>query len=58
MVKGDSESPDEYHVAVDDGTREVAWDFSIGSEPTPGAGVASFAGPPPPSFIIIDFNQY
>ncbi len=43
MVKGDSESPDEYHVAVDDGTREVAWDFSIGSEPwrrlTPGTFV-------------------
>jgi hypothetical protein len=43
MVKGDSESPDEWHVAVDDGTREVAWDFSIGGEPwrrlTPGTFV-------------------
>jgi hypothetical protein len=43
MVKGDSESPDEWHVAVDDGTREKAWDFSIGSEPwrrlTPGTFV-------------------
>ena len=43
MVTGDSDSPDEYHVAVDDGTREVAWDFSIGSEPwrrlTPGTFV-------------------
>ena len=42
-VEGDSESPDEYHVAVDDGTREVAWDFSVGSEPwrrlTPGTFV-------------------
>jgi hypothetical protein len=32
MVKGDSESPDQYHVAVDDGTRETAWDFDVGSE--------------------------
>jgi hypothetical protein len=32
MVKGDSDSPDEYHVAVDDGTRETAWDFDVGSE--------------------------
>jgi hypothetical protein len=32
MVKGDSESPDEYHVAVDDGTRETAWDFDVGGE--------------------------
>jgi hypothetical protein len=43
MVTGDSESPDEYHVAVDDGTRDKAWDFSIGSEPwrrlTPGTFV-------------------
>jgi hypothetical protein len=43
MVKGDSESPDEWHVAVDDGTRDKAWDFSIGSEPwrrlTPGTFV-------------------
>jgi hypothetical protein len=43
VVKGDSESPDEHHVAVDDGTREVAWDLSVGSEPwrrlTPGTFV-------------------
>ncbi len=43
MVKGDSESPDQHHVAVDDGTREVAWDLSVGSEPyrllTPGTFV-------------------
>ena len=43
MVKGDDESPDEYHVAIDDGAREKAWDFSIGSEPyrklTPGTFV-------------------
>jgi hypothetical protein len=32
MVKGDSDSPDEWHVAVDDGTRETAWDFSVGGE--------------------------
>ena len=42
IVKGD-ESPDEYHVAIDDGAREKAWDFSIGSEPyrllTPGTFV-------------------
>ena len=39
----DDESPDEYHVAIDDGTREKAWDFKIGSEPyrklTPGTFV-------------------
>jgi Predicted membrane protein (DUF2207) len=32
LVK-DSEGPDEYHVAIDDGTRDKAWDLSIGSEP-------------------------
>ncbi len=40
IVKGDSESPDQYRVAIDDGAREKAWDLSIGSEPyrrlTPG----------------------
>ena len=43
MVKGDSESPDQYDVAVDDGTRAKAWDLEIGSEPyrllTPGTFV-------------------
>jgi hypothetical protein len=43
VVTGDSDSPDQYHVAIDDGTREKAWDFSIGSEPyrrlTPGTFV-------------------
>jgi hypothetical protein len=42
MVKGD-DSPDEYHVAIDDGTSLKAWDFTIGSEPyrllTPGTFV-------------------
>jgi hypothetical protein len=33
MVKGDSDSEDEYHVAIDDGARDKAWDLSIGSEP-------------------------
>jgi hypothetical protein len=32
MVSGDSDSEDEYHVAIDDGTREKAWDLSIGAE--------------------------
>jgi hypothetical protein len=32
MVTGD-ESPDQYHVAIDDGTRAKAWDLEIGSEP-------------------------
>jgi hypothetical protein len=32
MVKGDSDSEDEYHVAIDDGTRDKAWDLSIGTE--------------------------
>ena len=36
MVKGDSDSPDEWHVAVDNGTRETAWDFNVGSEATGG----------------------
>jgi hypothetical protein len=31
-VTGGSESPDEWHVAVDDGTRETAWDFDVGDE--------------------------
>ena len=43
IVKGDSESPDQYRVAIDDGAREKAWDLSIGSEPyrrlTPGTFV-------------------
>jgi len=43
FVKGGDESPDEYHVAVDDGVRDQAWDFSVGSEPyrrlTPGTFV-------------------
>jgi len=43
MIKGDSDSEDEYHVAIDDGAREKAWDLSIGSEPyrrlTPGTFV-------------------
>jgi hypothetical protein len=43
FVKGGDDSPDEYHVAVDDGVREKAWDFSVGSEPyrrlTPGTFV-------------------
>ena len=43
MVKGGDESPDEYHVAIDDGTSAKAWDFTIGSEPyrllTPGTFV-------------------
>jgi hypothetical protein len=32
MVSGDSDSEDEYHVAIDDGTRDKAWDLSIGTE--------------------------
>jgi hypothetical protein len=32
MVSGDSDSEDEHHVAIDDGTREKAWDLSIGAE--------------------------
>src|SRR6185437_12876111 len=32
MVMGDSDSEDEYHVAIDDGTRDKAWDLSIGAE--------------------------
>jgi hypothetical protein len=32
VVKGDSDSEDEYHVAIDDGTRDKAWDLSVGTE--------------------------
>jgi hypothetical protein len=32
MVSGDSDSEDEYHVAIDDGTRDKAWDLSIGAK--------------------------
>jgi len=42
-VEGDSETPDRHHVAVDDGTRDKAWDFTVGAEPyrqlTPGTFV-------------------
>jgi hypothetical protein len=31
VVKGDNESPDQYHIAVDDGTRAKAWDLPVGS---------------------------
>jgi hypothetical protein len=31
VVKGGDESPDQYHVAIDDGTSAKAWDFTIGS---------------------------
>ena len=41
-VEGDSESPDEYHVAVDDGTRDKAWDFKVGSEPYRGLTPGTF----------------
>ena len=43
VVTGGDESPDEYHVAIDDGARAKAWDFSVGSQPyrrlTPGTFV-------------------
>ena len=48
MVKGGDESPDEYHVAIDDGTREQAWDFSIGSEP--------YRRLPPGTFVHVRVN--
>jgi uncharacterized damage-inducible protein DinB len=32
VVEGDSDSPDEYHVAVDDGIRDHAWDLDVGRE--------------------------
>jgi hypothetical protein len=31
VVTGDDESPDQYHVAVDDGVRAKAWDLSVSS---------------------------
>ena len=43
VVKGGDDSPDEYHVAIDDGARVKAWDLDVGSEPyrllTPGTFV-------------------
>jgi hypothetical protein len=48
MVKGGDESPDEYHVAIDDGAREQAWDFSIGSEP--------YRQLPPGTFVHVRVN--
>jgi hypothetical protein len=48
MVKGGDESPDEYHVAIDDGAREQAWDFSIGSEP--------YRRLPPGTFVHVRVN--
>ncbi|MGH3174776.1 MAG: hypothetical protein ACRDPF_13050 [Streptosporangiaceae bacterium] len=66
MVKGDSDSDDENHVAIDDGTRDKAWDLSIGTE--------RYRRLPPGTFVHvrvnlvegrlreltrrIDFNQY
>src|SRR5690349_18911905 len=32
LVKGDSDSEDKYHVAIDDGRRDKAWDLSVGTE--------------------------
>jgi hypothetical protein len=48
MVKGGDESPDEYRVAIDDGAREQAWDFSIGSEP--------YRQLPPGTFVHVRVN--
>ena len=43
VVKGGDDSPDQYHVAIDDGARVTAWDLDVGSEPyrllTPGTFV-------------------
>jgi hypothetical protein len=43
FVKGSDDSPDEYHVVIDDGVRATAWDFTVGSGPyrrlTPGTFV-------------------
>jgi hypothetical protein len=43
FVKGSDDSPDEYHVVIDDGVRATAWDFTVGSVPyrrlTPGTFV-------------------
>ncbi len=43
VVKGGDDSPDQYHVAIDDGAAEKAWDLEVGSEPyrllTPGTFV-------------------
>jgi len=32
FIKGGDDSPDEYHVVIDDGVRDTAWDFTVGSE--------------------------
>jgi hypothetical protein len=33
VIKGGDDSPDQYHVAIDDGARVKAWDLETGSEP-------------------------
>ena len=48
MVKGDGDSPDEWHVAVDDGTRDQAWDLGIGSE--------AWRRLPPGTFVRVRVN--
>ena len=48
MVKGDSDSEDEYHVAIDDGTRDKAWDLSIGTE--------RYRRLPPGTFVHVRVN--
>ena len=52
MVKGGDESPDEYHVAIDDGTREKAWDFEHRQRAVPAAAaghVRACPGEPAPT---------
>jgi hypothetical protein len=48
MVKGDSDSEDDYHVAIDDGTRDKAWDLSIGTE--------RYRHLPPGTFVHVRVN--
>jgi hypothetical protein len=48
FVKGGDESPDEYHVVVDDGVRATAWDFDVGSVP--------YRRLPPGTFVHVRVN--
>jgi hypothetical protein len=48
MIKGDDESPDVFHIAVDDGVRAKAWDLTVGgglySQLAPGSLVHARVG--------------
>jgi hypothetical protein len=48
LVKGGEDSPDQYHVAVDDGIRDQAWDFDV--------GIDAYQRLPPDTFVHVRVN--